>query len=81
MVEVLTGIRCSNIDKNMNKVVWPSLHKTRVTRRRPFRFGWLSSVAVNVLITFLSISKASFRNSNYLLSTETLPISEFKFSV
>ncbi len=60
MVAVLTVIRSSNIVKNMNKVVWPSLHKTRVTRRRPFRFGWLSSFAVKVLITFLSISKASF---------------------
>ena len=54
MVAVLTGIRCSNIVKNMNKVVWPSLHKTRVTRRRPFRFGWLSSLDMKVLITILS---------------------------
>ena len=67
MVAVLTGIRSSNIVKNMNKVVWPSLHKTRVIRRRPFRFGWLSSLDMKVLIHFLGISKASFRNSKYLL--------------
>ena len=35
MVAVLTGIRCSNIVKNMNKVVWPSLHKTRVIGSGP----------------------------------------------
>ncbi len=81
MAAVLTGILSSNIAKNMNKVVWPSLHKTRVIRRRPFRFGWLSSLDMKVLITILSSSKASIRNSNYLLSTKTLPISEFKFSV
>ena len=67
MAAVLTGIRSSNIVKNMNKVVWPSLHKTRVIRRRPFRFGWLSFLDMKVLITILSSSKASFRNSKYLL--------------
>ena len=81
MAAVLTGIRSSNIAKNMNKVVWPSLHKTRVTRRRPFRFGWLSSLAMKVLITILSSSKASFRNSNYLLSTFPLLIFKFQFIV
>ena len=35
MVAVLTEIRSSNIAKNMNKVVWPSLHKTRVTGSGP----------------------------------------------
>jgi hypothetical protein len=36
IAEDLTGIRDSNIAKFMNKVVWPSLHKTRVTGSGPF---------------------------------------------
>jgi hypothetical protein len=36
IAEALTGIRGSNIAKFMNKVVSPSLHKTRVTGSGPF---------------------------------------------
>ena len=36
IAEDLTGIRGSNIAKIMNKVSWPSLHKTRVIGRGPF---------------------------------------------
>jgi hypothetical protein len=36
IAEDLTGIRDSNIAKFMNKAVWPSLHKTRVTGSGPF---------------------------------------------
>ena len=50
----LTGIRRSNIAKYMNKAESPAWRKTRVIRRRPFRFGWLSSLALKVLIPILS---------------------------